>query len=735
MKISLPGFICIVFLNGISAQDRIPGFNEKRSGDQHELELRFDRELNPGNYETWIKKLSSRPHHVGSPFGEEVTRYIAEQFSAWGYQVKIDTYFVLFPTPRLRALEMTFPVKYKAVLSEPGLREDATSGQIREQLPSYNAYSADGDVEGELVYVNYGVKEDYEQLERMGISVKDKIVIARYMGSWRGIKPKLAAEHGAKGCIIYSDPRDDGYFQGDVYPNGSFRNAMGVQRGSVIDLPVSPGDPLTPGYAANRSAERIEVAEAATLMKIPVLPISYHDAEPMLKTLKGQVCPESWRGALPFTYHTGPGPARVRLNLEFNWDIKPAYNVVATLIGTRYPDQWIIRGNHHDAWVNGAADPVSGIASLMEEARIIGNLARQGYSPERTIMYCAWDAEEPGLIGSTEWVEGHKDELKEKAVLYINTDGLERGFLFAAGSHSLTSFMESVAASVTDPQINVSVLERWKASQIVRVGLEKFKGFQLGALGSGSDFTPFIQHLGISSLNIAFGGEGDGGEYHSIYDSYDHFTRFKDPGFFYCGALTRITGHAVLRFANSDVLPFDFTEMDSTLENYTRDLMDFAGNKRRENDEVNYRIRNNLYKIAADPKKEYHSPKLKQEVPFLNFTPMQNALSLLGKNVLRWEKINTDSLTSDKLTAYNRLVFLAERKFIQEEGLPGRAWYKHALYAPGLLTGYDVKIMPGIREALENEDWDLAQKQINIIAGKIIEYSEFLDQVIRSVGE
>ncbi|HLF36215.1 MAG TPA: PA domain-containing protein, partial [Cyclobacteriaceae bacterium] len=247
MKISLSGFIIIVFLNGISAQERIPGFNGKSSGSQNDLELRFDRELNPGNYETWIKKLSSHPHHVGSPYGEEVTRYIAEQFKAWGYVVKIDTYFVLFPTPRLRALEMTFPEKYKAVLSEPELKADATSDQTREQLPSYNAYSADGDVEGELVYVNYGVKEDYEQLERMGISVNDKIVIARYMGSWRGIKPKLAAEHGAKGCIIYSDPRDDGYFQGEVYPQGSFRNEMGVQRGSVIDLPVAPGDPLTPG--------------------------------------------------------------------------------------------------------------------------------------------------------------------------------------------------------------------------------------------------------------------------------------------------------------------------------------------------------------------------------------------------------------------------------------------------------------------------------------------------------
>ncbi|HLF33870.1 MAG TPA: transferrin receptor-like dimerization domain-containing protein, partial [Cyclobacteriaceae bacterium] len=466
-----------------------------------------------------------------------------------------------------------------------------------------------------------------------------------------------------------------------------------------------------------------------------VLPVSYHDAEPMLKALKGQVCPESWRGALPFTYYTGPGPARVRLNLEFNWDIKPAYNIIATLEGARYPDQWIIRGNHHDAWVNGAADPVSGLASLMEEARIIGHLARQGYVPVRTIIYCAWDAEEPGLIGSTEWVEDHKDELNEKAVLYINTDGLERGFLYAAGSHSLTSFMESVAASVTDPQTNVSVLERWNASQIVRVGREKFKGFQLGALGSGSDFTPFIQHLGISSLNISFGGEGDGGEYHSIYDSYNHFTRFKDPGFLYCGTLTRITGHAVLRFANSDVLPFDFTEMDSTLESYTKDIMDFAANKKKENDEVSYRVRNNLYKIAADPKKAYHSPKLRKDVPFLNFAPIQNALSSLGRNALQWKKINADSLTNEQLAAYNRLVFLAERKFILPEGLPGRAWYKHALYAPGVLTGYDVKIMPGIREALENEDWDLAQEQINVLAGKFVEYSEFLEQIISSVGE
>jgi N-acetylated-alpha-linked acidic dipeptidase len=405
-----------------------------------------------------MKQLSAHPHHVGSPFDKEVVDFVAEKFEEWGYQVRVEQFDVLFPTPKVRLLEMIHPTTYVAGLVEPPVEGDASSAQTDEALPGYNCFSIDGDVTAELVYVNYGVPEDYEELDRLGVDVKGKIVIARYMGSWRGIKPKVAAEKGAIGCIIYSDPKDDGYFQGDVYPEGPFKNEYGVQRGAVMDLPLAPGDPLTPGYGSTKDAKRLKPEEAPSLTKIPVLPISYHDALPLLSALNGPTVPANWRGALPITYHTGPGPARVRLKLEFNWDLKPAYNVIATMQGSTYPDEWIIRGNHHDAWVHGALDPISGLVVLMEEARAVATLKQQGNQFRRTMVYCAWGAEEPGLIGSTEWVETHADELRQKVVAYINTDGTSRGFLNAGGSHMLEAFFDPITHEVMDPVKNVSLL-------------------------------------------------------------------------------------------------------------------------------------------------------------------------------------------------------------------------------------------------------------------------------------
>lgn len=733
MKIQVLTLIFLLLIHYTSAQKNIPGFMGSSLQEQKKLETNFDRYIKSENLDQWMKKLSARPHHLGSSYQKELCQFISSLFESWGYQVKVDTYYVLFPTPKIRQVEMISPTHYKAVLAEPKLKEDATSGQTSEQLPTYNAYSADGDVEGELVYVNYGVKDDYKELERMGISVNGKIVITRYMGSWRGIKPKLAAEHGAIGCIIYSDPKDDGFYQGDVYPEGPFKSEMGVQRGSVMDMPVYPGDPLTPGLPATKDADRLDRSNAKTLVKIPVLPISWHDAEPLLRNLKGPVCPESWRGALPVTYHAGPGPAKVRMNLKFNWDIKPVYDIIATLKGSKYPDQWILRGNHYDAWVNGAADPVSGTVALMEEARITSELAREGHAPMRTIVYCVWDGEEPGLIGSTEWVEGHADELRKKAVAYINTDGNSRGFLYAGGSHSLNSFMESIAGSVIDPQTGVTVGERLKARQIVNKGKEEYKGFHIEALGSGSDYTPFIQHLGISSLNIAYGGEGNGGEYHSIYDSYDDYTRFKDPGFQYGTALVETTGRAVLRLANADIMPFNVQEMDSTMATYIKELVDLSDDKRKENQEVNYLLEKKMYTLAADPTKKYVPPEKKPEVPYLNFAPVQNAMANLDDRVAEWKKISPDSLSEPQIEAYNNLVYHLEEYLISDQGLPGRPWFKHVLYAPGLYTGYGVKTMPGIREALEEEKFNEAQDQINIMANVIREYSSEVANLIENV--
>ncbi|HEY9420878.1 MAG TPA: PA domain-containing protein, partial [Thermoanaerobaculia bacterium] len=361
------------------------GFSNERAKEQRELESRFDSHLKASNLREWMKRLSARPHHVGSPYGKENAEFMAQLFRSWGYQTRIEEFKVLLPVPKTRLLEMTAPTRYQAKLAEPGMAEDATSGQTSEQLPIYNAYSIDGDVTGELVFVNYGVPRDYEELERRGIDVKGKIVIARYGGSWRGIKPKVAAERGAVGCLIYSDPEDDGYFQGDVYPKGGWRSEWSAQRGSVMDMPTYPGDPLTPFIGATADAKRLDVKSAPTLTKIPVLPISYGDALPLLRAMGGPLAPEGWRGVLPITYRLGPGPAKVRLKLEFDWTMVPAYDVIAMMPGSERPDQWILRGNHHDAWVNGAMDPISGMVAVMEEARAIGELAKTGWRPKRTL--------------------------------------------------------------------------------------------------------------------------------------------------------------------------------------------------------------------------------------------------------------------------------------------------------------------------------------------------------------
>ncbi|KAA2238721.1 M28 family peptidase [Chitinophaga agrisoli] len=700
-----------------------------------QLETRFDQQLSSANVGATIKTLSAKPHHLGSAEGKVVANTILEKFKSYGWDARIETYQVLFPTPKTRVLELTAPTKYKALLKEPALPEDATSGQ-EGQLPTYNAWGGDGNVTAELVYVNYGLPEDYERLERLGVSVKGKIAIARYGRSWRGIKPKVAAEHGAIGCIIYSDPKEDGYYEGEVYPKGAFKSEYGVQRGSVMDMVIYPGDPLTPGEGATASAKRLERSLAATILKIPVLPISYHDAQPLLAALEGPVAPEDWRGALPITYHTGPGKATVHLQVESNWNMVPAYDVVATMKGAEYPDEWIVRGNHHDAWVNGAGDPISGLASLLEEAKSIGGLVKAGYKPKRTLVYCAWDGEEPGLIGSTEWVEDHAAELQKKAVAYINTDGNGRGFLGAGGSHALTKLMDGVARDVTDPQTKVSVYERRRAANIVmaapaaRKNVMEKKTLSLGALGSGSDYSPFFQHLGIPSLNLGFGGEDDGGEYHSIYDSYDDYTRFKDPDFSYGVALAQVAGHAVLRLADAEVLPFDFTDLYKTISGYVKELTDQADQLRESTLIENKMIKDRTYQLAADPTKPFTAPVAKAEVPFLDFSALQNALVTLD----RASSALSDTLSHTTVPAgtrqrVNEALFQAEQSLLVAQGLPKRPWFKHTIYAPGFYTGYGVKTLPGIREAIEQRNWKEAQEQIQVVAGAMNKFSAKLDEI------
>jgi N-acetylated-alpha-linked acidic dipeptidase len=731
--------VFLFFLFSIAANaQKIMGFSETNAAKQAEWEKQFDAQLKASDQDEWMKFLSSHPHHVGSVQGKANADYMVSLFKQWGYQAELATYYVLFPTPKTRVLELLGAKPFKAKLEEGTLIEDKTSGQKTEQLPTYNAYSADGDVTAELVFVNRGIPADYVELERMGVDVRGKIVIAKYGGSWRGIKPKLAAEHGAVGCLIYSDPADDGYAQGDVYPAGAFRRGDGVQRGSVMDMPVYPGDPLTPGIGATKDAKRLDRNEAPTIMKIPVLPISYEDALPLLQSLSGQVVPAAWSGGLPITYHTGPGKDKVHLKLAFNWDIKPLYNVIAKLPGTTFPDEWVLRGNHHDGWVNGAADPLSGMVAELDEAKAIGELVKKGMKLKRTIVYCAWDGEEPALLGSTEWAEDHQQELKQKAVAYINTDGNSRGFIGAGGSHTLEPFFNEIADAVMDPQTGVSIKERKYASAMVaadkaaRAKLSGNKNIKLEALGAGSDWGGFLQYLGIASMNLGFGGEGSGGEYHSIYDSYDMFTHFKDPGFQYGVTLSKTAGRIMLRLANADVLPVDFNSFYKTVAEYTTELKTLLDNTRAETEAENKMISDNLFELAKDPKKQYQTPKPKANVPFLNFSNLENALLQLKNNAEEYQRLygNGAQLSPEKQNELNSILYKAERSLLQEKGLPRRSWYKHQVYAPGFYTGYGVKTLPGIREAIEQRNWTEAQENIEIVAKTMQEYTQ---QVLRTL--
>lgn len=728
-----------VFAQTVSNEKPLMGFSAENSVKQRALEAKFDSYLKADNLRMWMKRLSARPHHVGSPYGKENAEFIAAQIRSWGFDTKIEQFDVLFPTPKTRVLEMTAPEKFTAKLEEPDLTEDATSNQKDEQLPTYNAYSADGDVTGDLVFVNYGVPDDYEELERRGIDVKGKIVIAKYGGSWRGIKPKVAAEHGAIGCIIYSDPRNDGYFQGDVYPKGAWRRENGVQRGSVADMPVFPGDPLTPGVGAIKDAKRLDRKDAPTLMKIPVLPISYSDALPLLKNMGGAVAPEDWRGALPITYHLGGNDSvKVHLKLEFNWDIKPIYNVIGKIQGSERPDEWIMRGNHHDAWVNGADDPISGMVAEMEEARAIGELLKTGWRPKRTIVYAAWDGEEPGLLGSTEWVETHADELKNNLAVYINTDSNGRGFLGIGGSHTLEKFINEVAKEVPDPQVKMSVWERRRAAQIVngspatRKEAMSRSDLRISALGSGSDYTPFLQHLGIASLNMGFGGEDGGGSYHSIYDSFDHYTRFGDFDFAYGVALAKICGRAVLRLADADTLPFEFTNFADTINNYSNEVIKLADSMREETTAINQMIENGMLKAVQNPKENYVMPKPKAEVPFLNFAPLQNAVAKLQESAKNFQIASKGkNLSVAQQKNLDDILMKTERFLLSNKGLPRRDWFKHQIYAPGFYTGYGVKTLPGIREAIEQRNWKEAEEQIEVAAKTIESFAAEIDRAAK----
>ncbi|MGA8153488.1 MAG: M28 family metallopeptidase [Terriglobales bacterium] len=719
---------------------RLSGYGSQSSKVEHDWEKKFQDGIDAANLRQSMQRLTARPHHVGSPYDKDNAEWMLAKFKEWGFDAHIETFQVLFPTPKERVVEMVEPTQFRAKLQEPPVPDDPTSSQTAEQLPTYNAYSIDGDVTAPLVYVNYGDREDYEQLDRMGISVKGAIVIARYGSAWRGTKPKVAAEHGAIGCIIYSDPKDDGYFNGDDYPRGGWRPRDGVQRGSVMDTDY-PGDPLTPGVGATADAKRLAIKDARTITKIPVLPISYGDALPLLSALRGPVVPEAWRGALSITYHVGPGPAKVHLKVTSNWDLKPVNDVIATIRGSVVPDEWVIRGNHYDAWVNGADDPISGMVTVLEEARVLGELHKAGWNPRRTIIYCAWDGEEPGLLGSTEWVETHLDDLQKHAVAYINSDSNGRGYWHASGSHDLEKFVNDVARDITDPEKHISV---WQRSRLLRIShaanaedrgeVRKRADLRIGSLGDGSDYTAFLDHAGISALNLGYGGENDASQYHSIYDDFYWYTHFVDTDFSYGRALAQTGGTAVLRLADADLIPFEYSDEADTISRYVKELEKLLKDKQDEIGELNLELQEGVFSATADPRKTFIPPPVKPMPPFMNFAPLKNGVESIKKSAERyqtafakWQRSASD-LSPDAAMTLNSDLLRIQRTFLTEQGLPERPWFRHQVYAPGAYSGYGAKPIAAVREYMDQEKWKEAEAQVPAVG-------DVLENVATAIGK
>jgi len=680
------------------AQSRsLRGFPDDAVAAERQREEQFRKIPDSARLKEYMEAIAGDPHVAGQPSSKRVADYALEKFKSFGLDAKIEEFEAMMPWPIETTVEVVGPEKYTLRVKEPVLAEDPDSG---DQTPLYNAYSGDGNVTGEGVYVNYGMPADYEKLKELGVDVKGKIVIARYGAGWRGIKPKVAYEHGAIGCLIYSDPKDDGYYAGDVYPGGPYRPEFGAQRGSVMDMPVFAGDPLTPGWGSEPGGKKNRIEDSQTILKIPVLPISYGDAAPILRQLKGKVVPNEWKGALPFTYHVGPGPAQVHMNLRFEWKNRPLHDVIVRIPGATRPDEWIIFGNHHDAWVSGADDPTSGAVALMETARGLGELLKTGWRPSRTIILALWDGEEWGLLGSTEWAEKHDAELKQKAAVYINSDGTGKGWLNTGGSHGLQQFMNEAAKDVMDPRTGKPVFDEARKHAVMgepeadRKAAEADPSLRLSPLGSGSDFTPFLQHLTLSALSVGFGGESPGGVYHSAYDTVKWYQTYSDGDYSYGRTLSQLTGTLLLRLADAPVLPFQFSDTADTLMRYVVELE----------------------KLAAEKKDSK-----------VDMKPVRAAVESLKAAAQDFEKANASVgkansqtlMAKQELKQLNSLLLTSEQKLGNSDGLPRRDWFKHQIYAPGFYTGYGVKTMPQIREGLEEGRFTEAQGGVRTVSSAV----------------
>ena len=714
-------------------------------GAEMALERNFDALISPADQLQWLQQMSSEPNQVGSPHDKANADFELAMFKSWGWDAHIERFDVLYPTPISTTLELIAPEHLALGGQEPAVPEDPSSAHLAGALPPYVAYQGDGDVTAPVVYVNYGMPDDYDALAQRGIDVRGKIVLARYGGGWRGLKPKLAQEHGAIGCLIYSDPADDSYAEADVYPRGGGRPEGGVQRGSVADMPIYPGDPLTPGVGAVPGAKRLTREEAITILKIPALPISYRDATRIIAALQGPLVTGKQRGSLGLAYHWGGTDAvRVHLAVKSDWSLKPVYDVIAMLHGATYPDQWIVRGNHHDGWVFGASDPLTGQVALMDEAKALGTLYRQGWRPARTIVYASWDGEEPGLLGSTEWAEQHAAELKDKALLYINSDSNGRGFLRGEGSHDLQHFFNQAAADVPDPKTGVSSSERGRAGILAGaymgreerpelVEAAKASGdLPIAAMGSGSDYTAYLQHLGIASLDVGYGGENESaGSYHSIYDSFYHVTHFDDPGLQYGAALSKVVGRLVIRAADAPRVPARYNDFATTVSHYLTEIKKLAADQREKDRTLAELRREGDFRLASSPTDPTVAPVDRGITPVFDMLPLEDAVDHLKRSAFAADGVlgREESLAPATQARINAALARIDQLLLDPRGLPGRPWFENLVYAPGTLTGYGAKTLPGVREAIEQRRFDDARTYIVRTAKVLDDYANRLDEV------
>ena len=674
------------------SHNAIDGFSPERVAPQYRWEEQFRAVPTPQSARGHLRRLTREPHIAGTKEDYDTAVYVRDQLRSYGLKADLKEYDVWLNYPKTPSVLELITTRRQRLSTHEAIVPGDPSSSHPKITPLFNGYAATGDVTAPLVYANYGLPNDYEALKKIGVNVKGKIVIVRYGNSFRGVKAKVAEDQGAIGCIIYSDPADDGYMQGDVYPKGPWRPVASGQRGSVQYLFDYPGDPLTPGRPSIPGEPRLKPEQATNLTRLPVQPIAYDVARTILSQLKGPLRPRGFQGGLPFAYHIGgTNDVKIRLKTDMDYKVRKIWNVEARIDGNEEKDRWIILGNHRDAWVFGAVDPNSGTTAMLEVGRGFGQLLKQGWKPRRTIILCSWDAEEYGLVGSTEWAEELASELKEKAVAYLNLDAAVSGANFGASSvPSLWKFMRAATRDVKDPKTGKSVYQQWqdRAQENRPEGEKITREAPIGPLGSGSDYTPFLQHLGIPSTDMGFGG--DYGVYHSAYDSFHWMDQFGDPGFRYHVAAAQLWGTLAMRLADADGLSFDYTDYAGQLVDFFHEVMMMTINR-------------NL-------------------VDSLDGRPMESALKDFKKEAERIEKIRQDAIHSSdraKLAKINDALIQAERQFIDPRGLRGRAWYKHQIYAPGFYTGYAAQPLTDFRQALDDRNSANAKESLERIVEAI----------------